>query len=127
MKIKHLIGIIYLIGLLISCQSQGNKQETMPIITTPIEAIDEKKVNPYANAKVSYQLIPSEGDTWGYDILIDGNMVIHQPLRPALSGNSGFDTKEKAQKIANLVIEKIKKGEMPPTISTEEMQKAGVL
>lgn len=122
MKHTLLIFIICLIEILNTCQTQESKQgepSTSPVLN--------KKVNPYANMRISYQLIPSESNTWGYDIFVDGSKIIHQPSRPALPGNSGFDTKEKAQKIANLVIEKIKKGEMPPTISTEEMQKAGVL
>jgi len=114
-------------GLLISCQSGSNKQESLPSTAATTVAVAEEKINPYANAKISFKLIASEGQTWGYDILIDGNRIIHQPSRPALQGNTGFATKEKAQKVAGLVIEKIKKGEMPPTISPEEMQNAGAL
>ena len=53
-----------------------------------------------------------------------GALVIHQPSRPAMPGNTGFATKEKAVTVANMVISKIKKGEMPPTISVEELKKA---
>ena len=53
--------------------------------------------------------------------------MIHQTSAPALPGNEGFKTKEDATKIALLVIEKIRKGEMPPTISIDEMKKLGVV
>ena len=53
--------------------------------------------------------------------------MIHQTSAPAVSGNEGFKTKEDATKVALLVIEKIRKGEMPPTISIDEMKKLNVL
>jgi len=53
--------------------------------------------------------------------------MIHQTSVPALPGNEGFKTREAATKVALLVIEKIKKGEMPPTISIDEMKKLKVI
>jgi len=53
--------------------------------------------------------------------------MIHQTSAPALSGNEGFKTKKDAAKVALLVIEKVKKGEMPPTISIDEMKKLKVI
>lgn len=49
--------------------------------------------------------------------------MIHQPSVPGLPGNEGFKTKAGATAVAKLVIEKIKKGEMPPTIELAEMKK----
>ena len=46
---------------------------------------------------------------------------------PGLPGNEGFKTKDGAVKVAELVISKIKMGEMPPSISIEEMKKLGVI
>ena len=43
-----------------------------------------------------------------------------------MPGNEGFKTKADASKVAQLVIGKIKKGEMPPTVTIEEMQKLKV-
>ena len=53
--------------------------------------------------------------------------MIHQTSAPALSGNEGFKTKEDASKVAALAIGKIRKGEMPPTISIDEMKKLKVI
>jgi hypothetical protein len=39
-----------------------------------------------------------------------------------LPGNEGFKTKEAAAKVAELVISKMKKGEMPPSITIEELK-----
>lgn len=78
--------------------------------------------NAYAQANITAKIIPAEGNTWGYDILVEGERFIHQPSKPGLPGNRGFATKEKAQKVANLTIQKMKKGEMPPSVSIAEMK-----
>jgi len=75
------------------------------------------------NAKITYKLIPGINNTWGYDILVDSRMKIHQPSIPGQPGNEGFKTSEGAEKVAKLVIKKMKKGEMPPSIDTKEMKK----
>lgn len=77
----------------------------------------------FKNAKITYQLIPGIKNTWGYNILVDNRLTIHQPSIPSLPGNDGFKTKESAEKVAKLVIEKMKKGEMPPSIDEKELKK----
>ena len=69
-----------------------------------------------------YKIIQAPNNTWGYDILRDNKIFIHQPNRPGLPGMEGFIAKEDAIKVAQLVIAKIKKGEMPPTVSNEELK-----
>lgn len=66
-------------------------------------------------------------NTWGYDILVDGRLKIHQPSIPCLPGNEGFKTREGAKKVARLVIGKMEKGQMPPSVTQEEMKKLEVL
>jgi hypothetical protein len=90
---------------------------------------DTKQTFPSAekNAALSYELISAANNTWGYDILSNNKLTIHQPTIPGQSGNEGFKTKEAAQKVAELVVEKMKKGEMPPTVTQEEMKKLNVL
>ena len=56
-----------------------------------------------------------------------GRLLIHQTSIPALPGDEGFKTKADAEKVALLVIDKIKRGEMPPTVSVEEMKKLKVI
>jgi hypothetical protein len=80
----------------------------------------------YLSTKLTYKIIAVPKHTYGYDVFADGRLMIHQTSAPALPGNTGFKTKEDASKVALLVIEKIKKGEMPPTISTDEMKKLKV-
>src|SRR5207247_1715157 len=85
------------------------------------------EANTYANTKCTYKVIDAPKQTYGYDVFADGRLMIHQTSAPALPGNEGFKTKEDATKVALLVIDKIKKGEMPPTISIDEMKKLNVI
>jgi hypothetical protein len=77
---------------------------------------------PKADAKLTYKIIEAFDGSFGYDVFTDERLTIHQPSIPALPGNEGFKSKEAATKVALLVIDKIKKGEMPPTISIDEMK-----
>ena len=47
--------------------------------------------------------------------LADGKIRIH---KPGLPGNEGFKTKAASEKVVTLIITKIIKGEMPPSITT---------
>jgi Domain of unknown function (DUF4907) len=76
----------------------------------------------YANTKLTYKILAAPKHTYGYDVFADGKLMIHQTSAPALPGNEGFKTKDQATKVALLVIEKIRKSEMPPTISISEMK-----
>ena len=58
---------------------------------------------------------------WGYDIYKDSNLFIHQPNIPAIKGNRGFSSEQKAIAVANLTIQKLRSGIMPPTIRIEEL------
>lgn len=75
------------------------------------------------NAGITYRLTQGINHTWGYDILVDNKMTIHQPSIPGLPGNDGFKTREGAENVAKLVVEKMKEGEMPPAVTEEEMKK----
>ena len=77
-------------------------------------------------AQITYFVIKVPEDRFGYSIFIDGQMYIEQKTIPAIQGNIGFATKEDAEKIAKLVIQKIRDGELPPTISPAELTKNGI-
>ena len=85
------------------------------------------EANAYANTKLTYKIIDAPKHTYGYDVFADGRLMIHQPSAPPLPSNEGFKTKEDATKVAQLAIDKIRKGEMPPTISIDEMKKLKVI
>jgi len=81
----------------------------------------------YANAEITIKIIPSASQTFGYDILVQGRPLVHQPCIPGLPGNEGFATRERAQTVAELVVRKIRNNEMPPAVTIEELNHLGVL
>lgn len=76
---------------------------------------------------IGYKIINVMNQCYGYDIYIHGRMVIHQPVVPCQPGKNGFRRKEDARKVALLVIGKIRRGEMPPAITLQEMKRLNVL
>jgi hypothetical protein len=60
------------------------------------------------------------GDGWGYNILRNGKIYIHQPTIPAIPEHRSFETAELAEKTAARVIEKIKDNKIP-SLSEREM------
>jgi hypothetical protein len=83
--------------------------------------------NPYGNAAITIKIIPAPGETFGYDILLSGKPLIHQPHIPGLPGNEGFATEEKAQAVAEFVVGKIRNNEMPPKVTLDDLKGMGVL
>ena len=106
-------------GTSISVEQAVGKQEVKKEV--------KQQKNPYANAQISIKIIPSVKKTFGYDILLHGRPLIHQPNMPGLPGNEGFTTRERAQKVAEFVVKKIRKNEMPPTVTIEDLNSMNVL
>jgi len=100
-------------------------------IMSPDEAAGEREAkqrkNPYADAELTVKILPSANNTFGYDVLLYGRPLVHQPNIPGLPGNDGFTTRERAQKVADFVVKKIRNNEMPPTVTIEDLNKMGVL
>jgi hypothetical protein len=113
------IGLIFLL-----CGQIINRVQAQ--VQTPLKTeqkADFPSGDAFKNTKITYQIIPGINNIWGYDILVNKKLTIHQPSVPSQSGNNGFKTKNSAEKVARLVIKKMKKGEMPPTIDAKEMNK----
>ena len=102
-------------GTSISADEAAAKKEAKP------------QKNPYANAEITIKIIPSANNTYGYNILLYGKPLVHQPTIPGLPGNEGFTTKERAQTVAEFVVKKIKNNEMPPSVTIEDLNNMGVL
>jgi hypothetical protein len=115
--------------LLVSCMSMTMLFAQAPSVPAQPDSSAAKfpAASAYVKTKLTYKIIDTPKQTYGYDVFADGRLMIHQTSAPALPGNEGFKTKEDATKVALLVIEKIKKGEMPPTISIDEMKKLNVI
>lgn len=135
MKIECLAFTSFL--LLGACSEESEKVIDMRDASTIEQTINEDAADDESattsdaqsteSSTWSYKVyLVSEGN-WGYQLFDGATMVINQPSIPAVQGIAGFDTKEKADKTARFVLEKMKRGEIPPTISREELERLNVL
>jgi hypothetical protein len=115
---------LFLFFFLIAIGINSNGQNINAITNT--ENIDFK-VHNWSEVSFSFKTIKSVNNTWGYDIYKGDKLYIHQASIPGLSGNDGFKSKTDAEKVAQLVIGKLKKGEMPPSVSKDELGMLKVL
>lgn len=80
-----------------------------------------------AKGNITFKVIAVGAGGYGYDVFVDGKKLIHQPNIPGQAGVTGFKTKEDSQKVAELVIRKLKNKEMPPAITEEELRQLKVI
>lgn len=77
-------------------------------------------------ARVGYTLTGNATQGYGYDVMVNGSLLVHQRTVPCVKGNKGFSSKKDAAKVAALVAEKVKKGIMPPQVTIKEMRSLGI-
>ena len=108
-------------------EKAGTDTTKKAALSSVTDTIKKDTSNIYRNAKLTYTILNSNDNTFGYDIFVDGTRMVHQLNIPGMPGNKGFSTKANAEKVAGFIIEKIRKGEMPPTITPAELIKLKVL
>ena len=110
-----IIGILTWLYLSTNTLRKNDKKDT--------DFINGRQINnPYQNSKISYEIIDLPNSTWGYKIMLNNDKpIIVQQSIPGLNGNYGFKSKEQACAVAELVVFKIKNGEFPPTITSEDL------
>ncbi len=74
------------------------------------------------SAAITHRIIDAPNGTYGYEILADGKLLVRQTNVPGQPGNTGCATKADAEKLATLVADKVKRGEMPPTVTKVELE-----
>ncbi|MBK6484810.1 MAG: DUF4907 domain-containing protein [Chitinophagaceae bacterium] len=119
----------YLI-LLLACLFQFqviHAQQLDPSAQQSGSATQFPSADAFSNTPLTYTIIDAPNNTFCYDIYAEGRLMIHQSSMPGLPGNEGFKTKDDAMKVAEMVMYKIRKGEMPPTVSIDEMKQLGVI
>ena len=57
---------------------------------------------------------------WGYEIYANDSLYIHQENIPSVEGSKSFETKEDANIIGNIALDKLKQGKIP-YISEKEL------
>src|SRR5664279_905574 len=56
---------------------------------------------------------------WGYNIMVDHKIFIHQQIIPAVQGNRAFASKIDAEKTSNLIVHKITSKQLPSVTKRE--------
>jgi hypothetical protein len=100
---------IFLLCLWISCSQKAKNIETNSLEKDSVSITDSIFVGTHGG--------------YGYAILVDGKVMIHQPHIPVIRGSIGFASEEKAKRTAQFVIAKMIKGghQRPPSISLKEL------
>lgn len=106
-KISALLLSLCLLLTAVSCKEQKKKESPDDLL--PIEL----------------KLVQLGEGQWGYDIYVDHKMYIKQDRIPAVAGLHAFVSKEEAEKTGKLVVEKIKKGQIP-ALSKAEIQQLNI-
>jgi hypothetical protein len=118
MKIKYIIVVCLLLTTVFSKANTLNDRGTKSMNFPIVKVLD---------TAYSYKTVPAVNNTWGYDIFKGGKRIIHQQNMPGISGNEGFKSASDAEKVSKFVITKLKNGEMPPSVSKEELINLKVL
>lgn len=116
-----------LLRLLLAVAFVTSVSIAMPEASSPKEKVPERHRSPYADSDILIEIIPSVNRTFGYDIRAGGKRLVHQPSIPGLPGNEGFATREEARAVAEFVAGKIRRNEMPPTVTGEDLKSMGVV
>lgn len=72
------------------------------------------------------QTIVKDDGSFGYNISLDDRILIHQPHVPAVQGIKGFDRERDARNVANVVVGKLIRNEIP-SVSVEELRALNVV
>jgi hypothetical protein len=67
------------------------------------------------------QFITGANHSYGYEVLVDGRVLIYQPTIPGHPGTDGFKTRREARRVAALVVYKLQHHQMPPSVSGAEL------
>ncbi len=127
---KNIWFTLFLLISIGACQQQKGdvyKNSSLQPVKDTIQPAAMQEEN--READINYKIIQSENGVqgFGYDIYIKGKIYVHQPTIPAVAGNKGFSTKQKAEQSARLVIYKIKNNILPPTVEIRELDSLHLL
>ncbi len=124
MKRPLLLLFVLLTGLSTSAQlAQPLNTEGLPAQATRTAALPPTP----STATITHQIVDAPNGTYGYEILADGKLLVRQRNVPGQPGNTGCGTKADAEKLAALVADKVKRGEMPPTVTKEELHHLNII
>ena len=115
--------LIFLFLTAISCKNTSHTEGSQKPNTLVETSIDDTQ----AAKTLTFQVIDAPNKTFGYEISVNGKKLIRQTTIPAVAGIEGFKTAAQAEKVAQFLIEKMKKNDALPAISLNELRELDVL
>ncbi len=77
--------------------------------------------------KTYVEVKPFKGSNgWGYDIVNNDKIYIHQEFIPVIRGKKGFNTEQDARRTGSLVLEKIRNNEVP-ALTLKDLKDLGIV
>ena len=121
---RSFVLFIAILIISVSCgeKSPSENREVNQQIDSSVESLSKVKDPEFTLITVEY---PTIG--WGYQILQDGKLAIDQKHIPVIQGYRSFSSKEKAEKTGNFIVQKMKNGIFPPTLTEQELDSLEVL
>ena len=121
---RSFVLFIAILIISVSCgeKSPSENREVNQQIDSSVESLSKVKDPEFTLITVEY---PTIG--WGYQILQDGKLAIDQKHIPVIQGYRSFSSKEKAEKTGNFIVQKMKNGIFPPTLTKQELDSLEVL
>lgn len=109
--------------IIISCTTENSVIDS-PESQLEIDQIQDSTPvdNPW-----SFETFQNEDLSWGYRILNESKLYINQPRIPAVQGNLGFTSLDRAETTAKFVIYKLESGFIPPSITIDELDSLKVI
>ncbi len=91
------------------------------------EKKDHYTTNPQQKNGSTYQITTMRHENgWGYQIRQNQKLLLDQPTIPGRPGVQGFQNQEDAQKVAELVVSKLKANIFPPTVSEDDLKNLNI-
>jgi len=75
--------------------------------------------------KINYKTFRADSG-WGYDVVVNGKLLIHQQYIPVVAEKKEFSTEQQAEEAAQLVVSKLKNNKLPTLSKAEVQQICGV-
>lgn len=113
-----MLRIIVVLMVLCACQQPEKTKKEEAVITR-----DGTELTQRVNYEISTLLL-SKG--WGYQIRKNGKLILDQPTIPGRPGLNGFQSQEDAQKVAELVVSKLKAQVFPPTVNEDDLKNLNI-
>jgi hypothetical protein len=120
---------------LLSCGQTETIEESadnLPQTTEEIDSHEEENQNEIPteplneSAEFHLETFENAENSWGYRVMRGDQTFINQPHIPAIPGKYGFQNQEEAEKVGQLVIQKLDSGEMPPSVTRKELDSLSI-